>query len=162
MKNKLYVMCGCPGSGKSTYAKNMFPNARYISRDEIRFGLVEENEDYFSKENEVFKKFIEEINFGLNKNEDVVADATHLNTKSRIKLFSNLNIDKEKTEVHVIVMRTPLIECLRRNEKRKGTRSYVPVDVIKMMYNNFRKPNFNECNGMIDTIHTIEIETKSE
>ena len=160
--NKLYIMIGCPGSGKSTYAKNHIPNAKYVSRDEIRFRLVSEEEEYFSKEDEVFETFINEINEGLRESVDVIADATHLNTKSRMKLFSNLNIDKEKTEVHVIVMRTPLIECLRRNEKRKGTRSYVPIDVLKIMYNNFRKPNFNECNGIIDTIHTIEIETKGE
>ena len=91
-----------------------------------------------------------------------MADATHLNSKSRMKLLACLDLNKDKTEVHAVVMQTPLEECLRRNEKRKGTRSYVPVDVIKNMYNSFRKPNFNECNGIIDIIHTIETETKGE
>ena len=39
-------MVGIPGSGKSTYAKKNFPDAWYISRDEIRFDLVAENEEY--------------------------------------------------------------------------------------------------------------------
>ena len=65
MKNKLYVMIGCPGSGKSTYAKKHFPHALYVSRDEIRFNLIAENEEYFSKEDEVFTEFINAINLGL-------------------------------------------------------------------------------------------------
>ena len=157
MKNNLYIMCGCPGSGKSTFAKKYIPNSICVSRDDIRFSMVNENEEYFSREEEVFKEFVASINFGLKYDYNVVADATHLNSQSRAKLLNALNLDKEKTEVHVVVMNTPLIECLRRNEKRKGTRSYVPIDVIKSMYNKFRKPNFNENNGLIDVIHTIEM-----
>ena len=155
MKNKLYIMVGCPGSGKSTYAKKNFPNALYVSRDEIRFSLVKENEEYFSKETEVFQKFINEINSALSTSAEIVADATHLNVKSRKKLLLNLNIDKEKTEIHMIVMRTPLKTCIIRNENRKGTRSYVPPNIIKRMYSSFTQPTTEECYGMIDYIHTI-------
>ena len=62
MKNKLYVICGVPGTGKSTFCKNhltMFgDNVKYVSRDDIRFSIVKENEEYFSHETEVFNKFI--------------------------------------------------------------------------------------------------------
>lgn len=42
MKNKLYIMCGCPGSGKTTYAKKYLinDNTVYVSRDDIRFSLL--------------------------------------------------------------------------------------------------------------------------
>lgn len=155
MKNKLYIMCGCPGSGKSTYAKNTFPEAWYISRDEIRFTFINENDEYFSKEDKVFKEFIKEINFALSIGKEIVADATHLNPKSRMKLLSNLNIDKEKTEVHAVVMQTPLKTCIKHNENRRGTKSYVPKSVIKRMYYCFTQPTTEECNGMIDVIHNI-------
>ena len=157
MKNKLYVMVGIPGSGKSTYAKKNFPDAWYISRDEIRFDLVAENEEYFSKEDEVFDEFIKEINFALSIGKEVIADATHLNSRSRMKLFSHLNINKEKTEVTAIVMRTPLNVCIKRNEGRKGTRSYVPPQVIKRMYYSLRQPSTEEYNNIIDEVHTIKI-----
>lgn len=157
MKNKLYVMVGIPGSGKSTYAKKNFPDAWYISRDEIRFDLVAENEEYFSKEDEVFNEFIRIINLGLEMGNDVVADATHLNSKSRMKLFSHLNLNKKKTKVIAIMMRTPLNICIERNEGRKGTRSYVPPQVIKRMYYSLRQPSTEECNGIINEVHTIRI-----
>lgn len=155
MKNKLYVMVGCPGSGKSTYAKTHLSNALYVSRDEIRFNLVSENEEYFSKEDEVFDTFINKINEGLRASVDVVADATHLNAISRMKLLACLDIDKEKTEIHAIVMKTPLDKCIKNNENRKGTRAYVPISVIKRMYYSFKQPTQEECCGMIDIIHNI-------
>ena len=61
----LYVLIGLPGSGKSTFIAELYPKlacAAYVSRDNIRFSLVKENEPYFSKEQEVKKLFIESIN----------------------------------------------------------------------------------------------------
>lgn len=142
--NRLYIMSGPPGSGKTTFAKKHFPNAYYVSRDEIRFSLVSENEPYFSKEKEVFNAFINKINFGLTNGYDVVADATHLNTASRLKLLYNLNLDRNKTWVEIIYLRPPLKVCIERNEKRKGTRSYVPIDALKRMYNSFQVPRFDD------------------
>ena len=47
---RLYVMVGCPGSGKSTWAKKHLPNTYYVSRDEVRFSIseysAEEQRDY--------------------------------------------------------------------------------------------------------------------
>lgn len=156
MKNKFYIMVGCPGSGKSTYAKKHFPKALYVSRDEIRFNLVKEDEEYFSKEDEVFTEFINTINLGLAAGHDVIADATHLNSKSRMKLLGSVDLDKTKTEVIAIVMQTPLEICIKRNELRKGTRSYVPINVIKNMYKFFKIPTLEECCGMIDNIILIK------
>lgn len=144
VKNKLLIMSGCPGSGKSTYAKKYLSSAKYVSRDEIRFSIVSENEKYFSKENEVFKKFIKEINDGLREHVDVVADATHLNKQSRYKLFRNLNINKENTQIELFCMHVPLETCLERNEKRRGTRSYVPENALKRMHSSYQLPYGDE------------------
>ena len=57
MKKHLYLMMGVAGSGKSTYAKNILKDGDiYISRDEIRYSLLTEEDDYFAKENEVIKE----------------------------------------------------------------------------------------------------------
>ena len=65
MKNKnLWMMCGIPGAGKSTWIsnnKNFFSGSiNVVSRDKIRFALLDEGEDYFSRENDVWSNFISE------------------------------------------------------------------------------------------------------
>jgi predicted kinase len=42
----LYLMCGIPGSGKSTWIKqNKIESDAVISRDVVRFSLVKEHEE---------------------------------------------------------------------------------------------------------------------
>ena len=49
---ELVLMMGVPGSGKSTYAHNIIKTGDiYISRDEIRYSMLAEDDDYFAKEN---------------------------------------------------------------------------------------------------------------
>ena len=61
-KNKLYVMIGVPGSGKSTFIKNNKKEKDiYVSRDQIRFKYLKEGEPYFTHEKQVFKEFLFEI-----------------------------------------------------------------------------------------------------
>ena len=59
MKQKnLWIMVGCPASGKSTYLANKaLSNSVIVSRDAIRFNLLRPGDDYFSKEKEVFEKY---------------------------------------------------------------------------------------------------------
>ena len=84
----------------------MAQNAIHVSRDIIRFNLLDENDDYFDKETLVFKLFIKAIQDSLNNNNNVIADATHLNLGSRQKLLSNLNLDN--VYVKVVYFRVPL------------------------------------------------------
>ena len=151
-------MCGVPGSGKSTFAKNelLKYGTVYVSRDEIRFELVKPNEEYFSKENLVFNTFVRKIIEGLQSGQDVIADATHLNSKSRSKLLFRLFSYLEDTEIVAVVMRTSLDTCLNQNELRRGTRAYVPRSQVRRMYSQFSEPDFKECNGLFDLIYIIE------
>lgn len=144
----LYIICGVPGSGKTHYAKNhLIPHAHYsyISRDEIRFDLVKEDEDYFSKENDVFCIFVDEIVHDLKNplNDCVIADATHINWASRKKLINAIGkkipLDNQ-INIIPIVVQTNLETCLERNHQREGC-AVVPDEVIKHMYNRFRNPS---------------------
>lgn len=140
MKKHLYLMIGVPGSGKSTYVKNILKDGDiYISRDEIRYSLLTEEDDYFAKENEVIKTFIDNIDKSLVNEEycgDVYADATHLSSKSRAQVLNKL---KNKDKVSVIYLDIPLNIILERNAQRKG-RALVPENVVRRMYNSIILP----------------------
>ena len=140
----LRIMVGVPGSGKSTYAKNMRANTDsvYISRDDIRFSMVKEDEPYFSKEDAVFAEFTKQISDALAQDQTVWADATHVNKNGRLKLLQSLSVEPDAIEI--IFMNTSLEQCIAQNEKRAGTRSYVPVDVIKRMHKNLVFPSYQE------------------
>lgn len=138
---RLFLTVGCPSSGKSTYIREnvdtLFENPTIISRDEIRFSLLEDEDDYFKKEKEVFRLFVQKANEAIVAGGDVILDATHITKKSRNKILSQLNLNGV-AEVVGLVFDTPLEECLRTNEQRKG-RAYVPSSVIEQMYNQIEK-----------------------
>ena len=133
---KLIMVTGIPGSGKSTWIKNKIIkncNGVYISRDKIRFSLINEDEQYFAKEDEVFNIFIDNIKNAINdkKIDTIYVDATHLTPKARNKVLSKLILkDVEVLGVNFIIS---LKTCLERNNKRIG-RERVPKSVIKKMY----------------------------
>ena len=130
------------GSGKSTWVKKQLKdNDYYVSRDEIRFSLLEEGEDYFAHENIVFTKFLQTIDEALKCHDRVFADATHLTPESRAKVIKY--VKNNASFINVIWMKTPLMECYRRNEKREGN-AKVPRNVIKSMYDKLKLPTFKE------------------
>lgn len=148
-KKRVYLMCGVPGSGKSTWIKenlNEFEGTtKVVSRDQIRFSLLEASEcsNYFDKEKEVYKEFISQIKASIKENDNTIIDATHLTEKSRNKIFSSLQPEIKDCQITVIWIKVSLATALARNEKRIG-KEKVPVYVIKDMFNKFETPMFAE------------------
>ena len=129
------------GSGKSTWVQEQRktnPGA-WCSRDNVRFSMVDEDDDYFAHENDVFEAWVFSIQAAIRNNsiENVYIDATHLNEKSRNKVLNRLNL--EGVALNAVVFNTPLEVCLERNAQRTG-RACVPETVIRNMYNNFHSP----------------------
>ncbi len=139
----LILICGCPGSGKSTYLKNHIDTQTsvIVSRDEIRFSMVHPWEDYFSHENEVVVALWDKVNEELAKGKNVAVDQTSLTPKARKYLINHI---KGYKELIAIWMDIPLTTCLERNELRKGTRAYVPREQVRRMYYGFIYPDFEE------------------
>lgn len=133
MKRKnLVLLVGAPASGKSTWLRtHLGEGETYVSRDEVRFSIIGEDEDYFAHETQVFKKFVEQIEEKLNEGFRVYADATHINWASRRKLIESLH-NREEIDIDAYVFDTSLETCLERNDQRTG-RSFVPKAVIRRM-----------------------------
>lgn len=147
MIKNLFVLVGVSGSGKSTLAKKMAEelgtSAKIISRDEVRFSMVAEDEEYFSKENEVFKEFIRQIKESLKTNQNTIVDATHLNSGSRTKLLRAIGTDLEGATVSAVVVLNDLETILKQNDEREG-RAFVPRSVIRRMHTTFEAPTLEE------------------
>lgn len=139
----LYLMCGVPGAGKSTFLKNHIKeeNSIIISRDAIRFSIVKPDEDYFSHEDEVLEIFWKQINESLAAEKDTFVDQTSLTPRARKWLLQHV---EGYTYANLIWIDETLETCLKRNELRRGTRAYVPRSVIRRMFSQFIEPSLDE------------------
>ena len=145
-QTRVFVMCGPAGSGKSTWLiKQMKPKTDVcISRDNIRFILLQEGEDYFAHENEVKEIFFDAIadDTSSSKWENIYIDATHLNKRSRNKTLNRV----KKTnigELNCVCFNTPVELCQARNSLRSG-RARVPVSAIDNMFKSYAYPTADE------------------
>ena len=156
---QVFLMCGIPGSGKSTFIHEWRQlTDAVVSRDAVRFSIVSEDEEYFAKEDLVFKTFINEINKALadeEKTERVFIDATHLTPKARAKVIRQLN--KENiSELNAICFNVPIEVAIERNNQRSG-RALVPESAIRNMAKSYSLPTLNE-----GFTHIYEVNEKGE
>ena len=143
----LYILCGVPGSGKSTWVQNHINSfegkVSWVSRDIIRFTMVNENEEYFSHEDEVYDEFINQIKLGLENYDVVIADATHITKGSRHKLLHSLGKSLKDVKVIAMVIKTDFNTIVKQNDMREG-RARVPLSVIRRMNIQFTMPEIEE------------------
>ena len=156
--SKLILMMGAPGSGKSTWIRdNAAAGDIHVSRDQIRFALVEEGEEYFSREDEVFNIFVETIKYHLKEGGCVWADATHLTHKSRLKLLNAVTAGMtELPHLEIVYIAKDLETCLEQNENRRYTRAFVPRGVVRRMWESIEEPCFKEGKFYYDKITTVK------
>ena len=150
-KKNLILLAGIPGSGKSTWLRTHLGDGdAYVSRDEVRFSIISDDEDYFAHETETFDKFVREIENNLEKGKRVFADATHINWASRRKLIEHLH-NRENIDIDVYYFTITLPLAIARNNQRQG-RARVPEDVIHRMYKQSTHPSTDPF-----TYHTIKL-----
>jgi len=124
---KLMLMCGLPGSGKSTVAqdtqKKSKENTVIISRDNIRVMLFGTYRNYdFNKENETL---VRKIAFGtlevaIGSGLNVIIDETNLTEKKRRSWIVNGRLMAEKygidLKISCVWVKTSGEECKRRRK----------------------------------------------
>lgn len=154
---KLYIMCGPPACGKSTWISEHLDMTYdvWVSRDEIRSSYINDTNDYFAYEKQVYKDFVRIIQTNLDAGLTVYADATHLNQKSRANLLHALST--KNVEVNIIQFFVPLEVCLERNKARSGRRR-VPKSVLRRMWCAQTDANFDDEIIKYNFVMTIEQE----
>ena len=139
-------MSGCPASGKTHKAKELlksWDDCKYISRDEIRFSLIGDEDTYFYKEKDVWRKYIAEIQEGISNHKNTIADATHLHWPSRSKLLRALGSSLKGVKVEAIVVKPSFDIIIKQNAQRTG-REFVPLSVLRRMNGSFTMPTEEE------------------
>lgn len=141
--SKLIILCGPAGCGKSTWAKSYIAkhkDAKWISRDAVRFSMVKENEKYFSKEDDVYAEFCKLISEALASGKTAIADATHLTERARNLLINTITFPIKDKDITIVDFWVPLDKVLAQNAQRTG-RAYVPDEVIRRMWFQHTDPN---------------------
>ena len=145
MKQKrVFVLSSPAGCGKTTWIKKQIAEhgGIHVSRDEVRFSMVSEDEDYFAREDEVFNEWIRQCQEAIDGDvhRDIYIDATHISDRSRAKTINCLNINRDEVMLICVRVVVPIEVCKYRNSLREG-RARVPDEVISSMYKNFSYPS---------------------
>lgn len=103
---KIIIMVGLPGSGKTTYIKENLQNYTVISPDEIR---IRTGEGYGSTSSKVWGTAMYLFKKAINEGKDIVFDSTALKRKDRSQLvrFARKNA-QAPISLSAIVMETSL------------------------------------------------------
>ena len=160
-QKKVFLVAGPPGCGKSTWIRSQLTRGcEWISRDNVRFAFLSDEDDYFAHEEDVFDTFINYINQTLENPEIeyVFVDATHINYRSRHKTISRIHM-KNVGELNCVCFVTPLAVCLDRNGKRSG-RERVPDAAVANMFNSFNLPTEKEKFNHVFTVDQNGITTE--
>lgn len=150
----LYIMSGIPGSGKSTYAREVVDqnikwtkkSATILTPDEFRFVLTGK-EFHAPAEDMVWATVKTTAKVLLNTDQDVIIDATAL-TKHRRSEWVHI----AKTYgvwCYAIAMITPLEMCKENNFKRDRA---VPKDVLNRQISQYTIPTVAEGFATIDLV----------
>lgn len=143
---ELIILCGLPGSGKSTYAEKLKEKGYIVhSSDKIREELGNVNDQ--SKNDEVFNTLHRRIKDDLKNGKNVCYDATNLNRRRRIAFIRELKHIPCKKEC--VLIATPFEECLKQNNNRDRK---VPEEVLWKMFKSFQIPCVQEGFDKV-TIH---------
>lgn len=157
----LNILIGPPGSGKSTYCKELAKSSKtpiiHLSSDAIRNELLGSEEDQ-SNNNIVFETMQNRALEWLDKGYDVLYDATNIKRKNRISILEKLPSYVKK---EAIIVWAPIETCIERDETRQRS---VGKEVIHKMLMNYEAPYFDEgfdyihLNRNVDMWDTKEIQ----
>ena len=142
----VFITCGIPCSGKSTWIKNTLTPAGFksISRDDIRLEMYKckYSDIPFTPQSEhmITNVFDNRVTTAITKREDIVLDNTHCRSsylKEAIYRFAGTDY-----KIYVVFFDIPIWKAYLRNIIRYIKEGkWIPKDVMKAMYKNYNKIN---------------------
>ena len=133
---ELIVLCGLPGAGKSTYARQYVldhPETKVLSSDGIRKELYGD-ESIQGNPADVFDLMKKRAAEYLNEGIDVIYDATGMMRMHRGEIVSFV---PESIPKRCVIIWASLKECIERDSHRKRT---VSREIIEMLAKTFEPP----------------------
>ncbi|WP_052131602.1 ATP-binding protein [Planococcus sp. CAU13] len=139
---KFMMLIGLPGSGKTTYARNLLGGIErwvHLSSDEIaqRHRLPDGSINHQMTFEEMYRETVFHLENGMN----VIYDATNLASKRRRSVLNR--IEKFEAETEAVVFLTPYEELKKRNGRRQADER-VPDHIIERYIRAFQLPRKNE------------------
>lgn len=152
--NKLFVMIGVPGVGKSTIAKEIAERelAVIVSSDAVR-GVLYGDENIQEDPARVFRVVHENVKYHLRNGHNVIMDATNINSKKRAAFLRDIDKICPDCEKIAVVVVADKDTCVSRDLLRKRTVGY---EVIERMIANFQPPFYYEGWDKIEYYNTGE------
>lgn len=154
IRPKCIILCGIPGSGKSTYAQS-FEELGWVhlSSDLIRKELYGD-ESIQGNPNEVFSLMQKRAVDALNNGKSVIYDSTALTRKDRAGIIAAC---PKFAKIECKVIWAPIETCIERDAARERT---VGKEVIDKMLKRFQFPFHDEGIDEINVIWPQDYKTK--
>lgn len=133
----LIILCGIPGSGKTTISEQLSVqyNAKLYHYDEFVKQFT------YADKGKTHSYLYKTVASDLLNNHNVVIDDLHTRLEWRRELLDALK-DVSCTKI-LVVVNTPLEECLRRNAKRSGS-ARLPDSIIEHLHKTYEPPTIDE------------------
>lgn len=134
---KLILLCGLPGSGKTTYALQHYSDCIILSSDAIRKELYGD-ENIQGSPSEVFSIMQKRAIEALNNGKHVIYDATNMTRRDRAGI---INACPKFAYIECHIIWAPIGTCIARDAARGRT---VGKAVIDKMLKRFQAPYYDE------------------
>ena len=150
MSQSVYILCGMPGAGKSTFCKNHFPNCKVVSRDIIRFelrytpsiddkyvGTKDQEQQVTIRENQLIKEY-------LDAGYDIVLDNMNGGKylKPTVEYIKSIAPEAKIIGYNIV---TPLETCIERRKDQ------ILEGVMRNIYSRFHYIEKN--NKLFDNVY---------
>ena len=138
---KLYVMSGVAGSGKSTIAETIAKDgAIIVSSDKIRenlFATLDESVQNKECNRKVFEELYKQVQENLEKQRDVIIDATNLSQKKRMYIYERF---KDMVDETTILSTFENLDTLYERNRNRPVEKMVPDEAVYRQYLSMQPP----------------------